>query len=58
MNGAIEIAISRSLSRLRVRAAMTAGTLQPKPTISGTKALPGSPIPIIKRSTTNAARDM
>ena len=58
MKGAIEIVINLSLSRLRVRAAMTAGTLHPKPTISGTKALPGSPIPSIKRSITNAARDI
>ena len=47
---------SRSLSRVRV--AITAGTLQPKPTISGTNALPGSPIERMKRSMTKAARAM
>ncbi len=32
--------------------------LQPKPTISGTKDLPGSPSACIRRSITNAARAM
>ncbi len=58
MNGAIEIVISLSLSRPIVREAMTAGTLHPNPTISGTKAFPGNPIRPISRSITNAARDM
>ena len=37
---------------------MMAGTLQPKPTIKGTKALPGSPNARIRRSMTKAARAM
>ena len=58
MNGAI-IAVSRRscwVSRLRV--AITAGTLQPKPTINGTKDLPGRPIARIRRSRMKAARAM
>ncbi len=35
----------RSGSRSRVRVAITAGTLQPNPTIRGTKDLPGGPGP-------------
>ena len=48
----------RSLARSIVRVAIMAGTLQPKPTKSGTKALPGSPSARIRRSITNAARAM
>ena len=40
------------------RVAMIAGTLQPKPTISGTKDLPGRPTQRMKRSMTKAARAM
>ena len=49
-------------SRLRllsmVRVAMTAGTLQPKPMMSGMNDLPCSPILCMRRSMMNAARDM
>jgi hypothetical protein len=37
MNGFIRMVSLRSRSPSRVRVAITAGTLQPKPTISGTK---------------------
>ena len=58
MNGFIRMVSLRSRSFSRVRVAMIAGTLQPKPTISGTKALPGRPIARIERSITKAARAM
>ena len=50
----------RMRSRLfsRVRAAMMAGTLQPKPTMSGTKDLPGRPMARISLSMRKAARTM
>ena len=56
IKGAISIVKILSLSVSRVRAPMTAGTLQPKPTISGTKDFPGRPSQRISRSTTKAAR--
>ena len=56
INGAIMMVIKRSRRVSNVLVAMTDGTLQPKPTISGTKALPGKPIACIKRSMTYAAR--
>jgi hypothetical protein len=37
---------------------LIAGTLQPKPTMSGRNALPGRPIARIARSVTTAARAM
>ena len=43
MNGDMAMVIKRSRSCSSVRVAMIAGTLQPKPTISGTKDLPGRP---------------
>ncbi len=52
------IVMMRSEARSIVRVAMMAGTLQPKPTSSGTKALPGRPRARIRRSMTNAARAM
>ena len=58
MNGFISIVSLRSRSFSSVRVAMMAGTLQPNPTINGTKALPGRPIARIERSMTNAARAM
>ena len=58
MNGFINTVSLRSRSLSSVRVAMMAGTLQPKPTIKGTKALPGRPMARIERSMTNAARAM
>ena len=58
INGAIMMVIRRSRGASRVRAPMTDGTLQPKPTISGTNDLPGRPRDCIRRSMTNAARAM
>jgi hypothetical protein len=58
MKGFIRMVSLRSRSFSKVRVAMTAGTLQPKPTISGTKALPGRPMERMKRSMTKAARAM
>ena len=58
MNGAIMMVISRSRCASRVRAPMIDGTLQPKPTISGTNDLPGRPSACIRRSMTKAARAM
>ena len=52
------IVVMRSPGRSIVRVAMMAGTLQPKPTIKGTNAFPGSPRPRIMRSITKAARAM
>jgi hypothetical protein len=43
---------------LRMRVAEIAGTLQPNPTTSGRKALPGRPMRRIRRSVTTAARAM
>ena len=40
----------------RMRVALMAGTLHPKPTTSGRNALPGRPIARITRSVTTAAR--
>ena len=40
------------------RVAEIAGTLQPKPTMSGMNALPGRPIARMTRSVTTAARAM
>ena len=56
INGAIMIVISRSRGASSVRAPITEGTLQPKPTISGTKDFPGRPNACIRRSITKAAR--
>src|SRR5690606_12047698 len=56
MNGAIRVVSRRSLLLSRVRADITAGTLQPKPTTRGTKDLPGRPRPRISRSMIKAAR--
>ena len=42
IKGAIKIVINRSLGASRVRAPIMDGTLQPNPTISGTKDLPGN----------------
>lgn len=58
MKGAIKVVMIRSVVRSIVRAAMTAGTLHPNPTMSGTNAFPGNPSPRIRRSITKAARAM
>ncbi len=58
IKGAISTVKIRSVTRSIVRVAITAGTLQPKPTISGTKARPGRPRKRIRRSITKAARAM
>ena len=42
----------------RTRVAEMAGTLQPKPTMSGMNALPGRPMARMTRSVTTAARAM
>ena len=52
----MSVVIKRSPSLFNVRAAITDGTLQPKPTMSGTKAFPGKPSARIKRSIINAPR--
>ena len=56
MNGVIITVMIRSRRCSSVRVAMIAGTLQPKPTISGTKDLPGKPTVRMNRSMTKAAR--
>ncbi len=56
MNGFIIMVSTRSRWFSIVRVDIIAGTLQPKPTSNGTKALPGKPITRIKRSMINAAR--
>ena len=58
MNGAMKMVKSRSRFDSRMRVDMMAGTEQPNPTSIGTNDLPGSPIQRMKRSITNAARDM
>jgi hypothetical protein len=58
MKGAMAMVMRRSRRCSRVRVAMMAGTLQPKPTMSGTKDLPGRPTQRMKRSMTKAARAM
>ena len=56
MNGVSRIVIRRSLSLGRVREAMTAGTVQPKPISRGTILRPESPILLRILSITNATR--
>ena len=56
VNG-ISSAVSRRCFGLpNTRVAEIAGTLQPKPTMSGMNALPGRPMDFITRSVTTAAR--
>lgn len=55
INGLIITVNNLSRSESNVRAAIMAGTLQPKPTIIGTKDLPGNPRARIALSTTKAA---
>ena len=58
MKGVRRIVIFRSRSLGRVRVAMTAGTVQPKPTRSGTMLRPESPSLRRSLSMTNATRAM
>ena len=55
IKGFIKIVSSLSFSSAIVRVAIIAGTLHPKPNISGIKALPGRPMLCISLSITNAA---
>lgn len=58
MNGVSMTVILRSCSEGRVRVAMIAGTLQPKPTSMGTKLRPDRPKRRRTLSITNATRAM
>ena len=58
MKGRIIIVMSRERRLSMVRVAMTAGTLQPKPMMSGMNDLPCSPIRCMRRSMMKAARAM
>ena len=56
MKGSTIIVINRERRLSMVRVAITAGTLQPKPMMSGMNDLPCSPILCIRRSMMKAAR--
>ena len=56
MKGVISMVISRLLRLSIVRQAMIAGTLQPKPMMSGMNDLPCRPMRCITRSMMKAAR--
>ena len=56
MKGVMSMVISLLLRLSIVRQAMMAGTLQPKPMISGMNDLPCRPMRCITRSMMNAAR--
>ena len=58
MNGIMNTVRKRSRFESSVRVAIMAGTEQPNPTSIGTKDFPGRPIQRMKRSMTNAARDI
>ena len=58
MNGVSMTVILRSCSEGRVRVAMMAGTLQPKPKIMGTKLRPDRPNRRSTLSITKATRAM
>ncbi len=58
MNGVSRMVILRSRSDGSVRLAMTAGTVQPKPTSMGTMLRPDSPMRRSSLSMTNATRAM
>ena len=58
MNGVNMMVILRSRSDGSVRLAMTAGTVQPKPTSMGTMLRPDSPMRRSSLSMTNATRAM
>ena len=58
MNGVSRMVILRSRSDGSVRLAMTAGTVQPKPTSMGTMERPDRPILRSSLSMTNATRAM
>ena len=56
MNGVMSMVIRLLLRLSMVRQAMIAGTLQPKPMISGMNDFPCTPMRCITRSMMNAAR--
>ena len=56
--GNTSMVISRERRLSMVRVAITAGTLQPKPIISGMNDLPCRPMPCMSLSIMNAARAM
>ena len=58
MNGVSRMVILRSRADGSVRLAMTAGTVQPKPTSMGTMLRPDSPMRRSSLSMTNATRAM
>ena len=58
MNGRTSIVISLLLRLSIIRVLITAGTLQPKPMISGMKDLPCRPIRCMSLSMMKAARAM
>ena len=58
MNGVSMMVILRSRSDGSVRLAMTAGTVQPKPTSMGTMLRPDNPMRRSSLSITNATRAM
>ncbi len=58
MSGSTSMVTRRSRRVSRVRVAMMAGTVQPKPISSGMKLLPCRPTRFMKRSMTKAARAM
>ncbi len=58
VNGTSSAVNLRCSGVAKTRVAEIAGTLQPKPTISGMNALPGNPIARMSRSATTAARAM
>lgn len=58
MNGIMKIVSIRSRLDSSMRVERIAGTVQPKPTRSGTNDFPGSPKARMKRSARNAARAM
>ena len=58
VNGTSSAVRTRCRGSERIRVALIAGTLQPKPTTRGRNALPGNPIVRMRRSVTTAARAM
>ena len=58
INGVSRMVIFRSRSLVRVRVAITAGTVQPKPMSMGTMLLPDRPILRSSLSMTKATRAM
>ena len=58
VNGMSSAVMMRCRGLPSTRVAEIAGTLQPKPTTMGMKALPGRPMARMRRSVTTAARAM